>query len=91
MRSRSGLSTIGGDCNDSEPTISPVANELCNDVDDDCDGDIDEDVQVIFTMIKTRLFGDVETSQYACNAPVGYVTNAEDCNDIDNSVFIRCR
>lgn len=31
----------GGDCNDSNPAVNPLAVELCNQVDDDCDGDVD--------------------------------------------------
>ncbi len=30
-----------GDCDDSDKTVSPVADELCNGVDDDCDGKTD--------------------------------------------------
>ena len=36
-------STLPGDCNDSDPTVSPGANEKCNGKDDDCDGQIDEE------------------------------------------------
>ncbi len=32
----------GPDCNDSDPTVHPGANDTCNAVDDDCDGTIDE-------------------------------------------------
>ncbi len=28
----------GGDCDDADPAINPMADELCNGVDDDCDG-----------------------------------------------------
>jgi hypothetical protein len=29
---------VGGDCDDTDATISPAATEVCDDVDDDCDG-----------------------------------------------------
>jgi len=36
-----GTASRGGDCDDTNPAISPDAPELCNGVDDDCDGTID--------------------------------------------------
>jgi streptogramin lyase len=40
-----GASSCDGDCDDTDPTISPRATEVCNDRDDDCDGAIDEGVR----------------------------------------------
>jgi hypothetical protein len=34
--------TIGGDCDDDDPDVSPLAFESCNGVDDDCDGVADQ-------------------------------------------------
>ena len=31
-----GLSTIGGDCDDGDAMISPVATEVCDGIDNDC-------------------------------------------------------
>lgn len=31
-----------GDCNDSDASVNPGANEICDNVDNDCDGEIDE-------------------------------------------------
>lgn len=39
-----GVSTCDGDCDDSDPGISPRALEICNTVDDDCDLGVDEGV-----------------------------------------------
>ena len=37
-----GVADNGADCDDSDPSVHPGADELNNEVDDDCDGDIDE-------------------------------------------------
>jgi hypothetical protein len=38
-----GYCSESGDCNDTDPSVNPGAEEACNGLDDDCDGDIDED------------------------------------------------
>ncbi len=39
---------VGGDCNDSKPTVNPAATEICNNLEDDnCDGNIDEGCNVV--------------------------------------------
>jgi streptogramin lyase len=42
---RDGVSNCDGDCDDTDPTVSPAATEVCNDRDDDCDGLSDEGVR----------------------------------------------
>jgi hypothetical protein len=81
------LSTIGGDCNDNDAAISPVANELCNEIDDNCNEEVDEGVQLVFYNDQDQDgFGDSQTTSEACEAPEGYVDNADDCNDIDSQI-----
>jgi hypothetical protein len=33
-----GYALLAGDCDDTDPTISPIAPEICNGIDDDCNG-----------------------------------------------------
>ena len=42
---RDGVSSCDGDCDDTDPTVSPRATEICNDRDDDCDARSDEGVR----------------------------------------------
>ena len=42
-RDGDGVPECVGDCNDADPSISPIAAETCNGLDDNCNGLIDED------------------------------------------------
>ena len=35
--------TVGGDCDDGAPAVSPAASEVCDAIDNQCDGVVDED------------------------------------------------
>ncbi|MGA1840564.1 MAG: putative metal-binding motif-containing protein [bacterium] len=39
---KDGFTTCEGDCDDSDPTVNPMAKEICDFKDNDCDGMIDE-------------------------------------------------
>ncbi|MEY3213748.1 MAG: hypothetical protein RIT28_4229 [Pseudomonadota bacterium] len=75
------------DCDDLDPLSGPGADERCDLEDNDCDGDIDEDAIDAPTWTGDKDgdgFGKSSSGQIiACEAPEGYVGNADDCNDGD--------
>jgi len=90
-----GYSTNSEDCNDADPTISPLATEICDDIDNDCDGDIDDDDSSVDTAMGGTTFyadadedtyGDTSTSGMYCDMPTGYVVDGTDCDDEDANI-----
>lgn len=78
---------VGGDCDDSEATINPDADEVCNEVDNDCDGEIDEGVQTPFYLDSDGDgFGADSTETLACSAPEDHVDQGGDCDDTNSDV-----
>jgi hypothetical protein len=79
------------DCDDSEAGTYPGATEYCDSVDNDCDGAIDEDeaadVSTWYADTDDDGYGDSAYSFVSCEAPVGYVSDATDCDDSDSSVY----
>ncbi len=72
------------DCNDTDTTVHPGADELCNDIDDDCDASTDEDAvdpSTWYADTDTDGYGDAASTQTACNQPSDHVANSDDCND----------
>ncbi|MFA4845753.1 MAG: putative metal-binding motif-containing protein, partial [Patescibacteria group bacterium] len=75
------------DCNDADASVNPGATETCNEVDDDCDGSVDDGVETTYYAdADGDLYGDSSVSEDACEAPSGYVVDATDCDDTDDSV-----
>ena len=76
------------DCNDNNANVFPGATEICNGIDDDCDGQTDEGVLLTFYAdTDNDTYGDPNVSVQACSAPMGYVTNNTDCNDMNANVY----
>jgi formylglycine-generating enzyme required for sulfatase activity len=81
------------DCDDGNSAVSPAGAETCNSVDDDCDGLTDEgsgsdaplDAPPWYPDADGDGFGD-EGAVEACQSPEGYVANAGDCDDGNNTV-----
>jgi gliding motility-associated-like protein len=75
------------DCNDNNQNIYPAATEICNNSDDNCNGVSDEGVQVLFYADQDNDgFGGTAPTTLACNTPIGYSDNSNDCND-SNSII----
>ena len=82
-----GVSTIGGDCNDADATIFPLANEICDEVDNNCNGIIDEDVATTYYAdTDNDGYGDADNAMQGCVQLAGYVENDEDCNDANTQI-----
>ena len=79
------------DCDDSTADANDDALEICDGIDNDCDGDIDGDDGSLSG--GTTFYGDSDGdgyggSQYqvdACSPPPGFVSNSDDCDDLDAS------
>jgi len=84
-----GFVTNAEDCDDTRPEAKPGAPEECNDVDDDCDGLVDEDAAVVpyYPDVDGDLAGDADAEPvYDCRRPPGYVSRADDCDDLDDTI-----
>jgi hypothetical protein len=76
------------DCDDADPLAYPGAPELCNGVDDNCNDEVDEAVQEVEWYLDGDGdgFGTSVDTRRTCTPPVGYVRNADDCDDADAAV-----
>ncbi len=77
---------MGGDCDDTDPAIRPMAVESCDGVDQDCDVRIDEGLPT------TSYFPDGDGDGYAlntatavmaCGPEAGFTAATGDCDDTD--------
>ncbi len=79
--------TTDVDCDDTDPSVHPEADELCNGVDDDCDGEVDEDATdatTWYTDNDNDGYGDDATAVTACDPPSEHaVSEGGDCDDTD--------
>jgi|WetSurSiteA1Bulk_404760.scaffolds.fasta_scaffold08544_2 large repetitive protein len=83
-----GYVDIRGDCNDNDPTIHVGAVEICDDKDNDCNGEIDEGILLTWYRDDDGDgYGALANEILSCEAPSRYVSNSEDCNDGDPTVY----
>ena len=86
-----GYIATSGDCDDANRRVSPSASEVCDGVDNDCDGLTDDASSAgaldWFRDADGDGYGDSSDLVVQCDAPVGYVGNATDCDDTDAAVY----
>ncbi len=81
---------VDEDCDDSDPDVSPEADEVCNGVDDDCDGTVDNGLEFrdFHPDVDLDTYGDVDADPLSsCEEAVdGMVADGTDCDDEDAAV-----
>ncbi len=85
-----GYVTNSTDCNDNDAAINPAAPEICDDIDNNCNGLNNDGLSYSTYYLDSDGdgFGNAANPIDTClvSAPVGYVVNADDCNDNDGAV-----
>ena len=73
----------GNDCNDTDASINPTSTEICDNADNNCNGIVDDGVSAATYFIDADGdgYGSTDLTIDACTAPLGYVANADDCDD----------
>ena len=84
-----GYTAIGGDCDDTDPGIHPMAVETCDGVDTNCDGTEDDasDAESWYVDSDGDGFGDSNVVTRACSAAEGFVADSTDCDDTRAVIF----
>jgi hypothetical protein len=78
------------DCDDTDETIRPGAEEVCDTQDQDCDGDVDEnaaDQLVWYEDGDGDGWGDESSVKASCVKPAGYADQDGDCDDAASTVY----
>jgi hypothetical protein len=86
---RAGMVSTADDCDDSDASVNPDAEEICNFVDDDCNGAADDnavDPSLWYYDGDDDGLGDRALTTRACAAPEGFVPLGGDCDDSDPSI-----
>ena len=86
-------SPVGADCDDTNATIHPGAEEACNERDDDCDGAVDEGLPLYIWYADGDRdgYGVLEPTREACGPAPGWADRSDDCDDLDPAVHPEAR
>ncbi len=81
----------GGDCNDADDAIHPLASEVCGDsLDNDCSGTADgsdsADAETWHPDLDQDGFGDSDSPVVACDGPADWIADGSDCDDSNDLV-----
>lgn len=77
------------DCDDSNSSIHPLADEYCNNIDENCNGEVDDEPvngNPYFADADIDGYGDMTDYVSVCTQPEGRVDNATDCDDTDPDI-----
>jgi len=75
------------DCDDTQATVYPGAEEVCDELDNDCDGGVDEMVTTTYYQdVDGDGWGDPTSVVDACFEPPGYAETPGDCDDTESTV-----
>jgi hypothetical protein len=85
---QAGYVANSSDCNDDDFLINANALEICNGLDENCNGQADDGLVFVNYYFDFDLdgVGSMSNMENACFQPVGFVTNALDCNDANSYV-----
>ena len=85
-----GYSATSSDCDDTQSTVNPAADEICDGIDNNCDGNIDDssaiDATQWFIDYDSDGYGSTSYTLIQCDQPVGYELNSSDCDDTKSTV-----
>jgi len=87
-----GTTADATDCDDTEPTANPGAEEICDGIDNDCDAQIDDrdpdtERPTWYADGDGDGYGDASQATVACEAPAGHVAESGDCDDGDSDFY----
>ena len=86
-----GFVSDSSDCDDGDPASFPLGSETCDGVDNDCNGVVDDpnvlSSSLYFIDADGDGFGNSSITIMSCSTPLGYVSDAGDCDDANASVY----